>query len=67
MFKFKIGIYNIEINHDKKSLIWIDDGWFSQSIIFYDKKENEPQKWACDFPEKLLKYIKDFLNTVTID
>ena len=29
MFKFKIGIYNIEINHDKKSLIWIDDGWFS--------------------------------------
>lgn len=66
--KFKIGSYNIEqmINGDK-SIMYIDDGWFSQSIIFYNNEDVEGNgKWACDFPEKLPKYIKEFLNTVII-
>ena len=57
--KMKMGIWTIEINKDGKS--WIEDGWASQSITFYKKG-----KWASDNPEKLPKYIKNFLCTIEL-
>ena len=61
--QLKINNWTLDFtnNNDTKG-VWIDNGWNSQHVIFYELKGVKP--WACDFPEQIPQYIRNVLNSV---